>query len=78
LSQKSSYSYERMVYVGDSKNDVCPSLSLKSTDLVLARKGRSMEAILKQDEFQSRLKAKLVIWNDGSDVYDIVKGVLLS
>ena len=38
--------YETVVYVGDGRNDFCPSLQLTATDHVLVRKGRTLERMM--------------------------------
>lgn len=51
-------SYDRVVYVGDGSNDVCPSLKLTTTDTVIARKGYALAKRLQQ---YSDLKPKLQV-----------------
>ncbi|KAJ3186491.1 hypothetical protein HDU85_007311 [Gaertneriomyces sp. JEL0708] len=38
--------YERVVYVGDGRNDLCPASKLRSTDFVLPRTGHALANIL--------------------------------
>ena len=63
--------YEKIAFVGDGSNDLCPSLRLRSQDLVFARKGYRLEkCIVKRPE---DMKANVVIWNDGHNILEVLK-----
>ena len=46
-------SYERVVYVGDGDNDVCPCLSLTSKDYIVAREGYKLA------EYMTKIESSL-------------------
>ena len=55
------------VYVGDGSNDLCPSLGLLPSDLVLARGGYRLEKLIEKakmepDEETEKVRAKVKIW----------------
>ncbi|KAJ1561221.1 hypothetical protein HK096_005534 [Nowakowskiella sp. JEL0078] len=58
--------YSRIVYLGDGKNDYCPSTKLSSHDFVFARKKRALEKILKSDE--SSVVANIRFWDNAEDI----------
>jgi len=59
-----NHQYERLIYVGDGPNDVCPALILNANDLVCPRQGLKMESLLQQYCIQ----AQIVSWKDGTDI----------
>ncbi|ORY00495.1 hypothetical protein K493DRAFT_335329 [Basidiobolus meristosporus CBS 931.73] len=61
---KGKEDFDRMIYVGDSKNDLCPSLLLRSQDIVLARSGFSLVPLLKAAKENDQLKASVIEWQD--------------
>ena len=56
--------YDKIIYIGDGENDLCPALSLSANDLVCPRQGYKLESLLKQHCVQ----AKIVSWKDGTDL----------
>ena len=56
--------YNRIMYVGDGPNDVCPAPILRSNDLVCPRIEYKMESMLKEYCVQ----AEIVPWNNGLDI----------
>ncbi|XP_011061015.1 PREDICTED: LOW QUALITY PROTEIN: pyridoxal phosphate phosphatase PHOSPHO2-like [Acromyrmex echinatior] len=65
---KQGKSYERIVYVGDGRNDLCPILRLSETDLACPRKGYSLINQLNELSTSMSTKAKIVPWEDGTDL----------
>ena len=59
-----SHKYEKIIYVGDGSNDLCPTLILGANDLVFPRQGYSLETKLKQNCVQ----AKILPWKTGLDI----------
>ncbi|KAF8946070.1 hypothetical protein BGZ47_001395 [Haplosporangium gracile] len=70
-----SHPWEQVVYMGDASNDFCPSthLSRERGDLVLARRGLSLETRIK--ERPELVKAEIVYWQDAQDVLKITRDV---
>ncbi|XP_070686086.1 pyridoxal phosphate phosphatase PHOSPHO2 [Pempheris klunzingeri] len=78
LSQQSDggVEYERIFYVGDGGNDLCPTSCLRGPDVVMPRKGYTLEKLLARLEGQADntpLKAKVVAWSSGIDVLEELK-----
>lgn len=71
LAHHISKKYHRVIYVGDSRNDICPCLSLSKGDVVLAREGRHLSSVLNRED--STLKAKLFVWNDQVHLSKLLK-----
>lgn len=61
--------------MGDASNDFCPStrLSRERGDLVLARRGLSLEQRIK--ERPELIKAEIVYWQDAQDVLEVTKDI---
>lgn len=64
--------YDRMFYVGDGKNDVCPCLKLGKNDVIFARAGFKLEKELKkmQEENKKKIEAEIVIWHDANFIFE--------
>ncbi|CAL8359467.1 unnamed protein product [Gadus morhua 'NCC'] len=70
--------YHRMIYVGDGGNDLCPSSCLRGGDVVMPRRGFTLEGLL--SKLQSRgsaLKARVVPWTSGTEVLDELRSHML-
>lgn len=68
--------FDRIVYVGDGKNDLCPILRLSEKDLACPRIGYTLVNILnkKAAENESQeVKAKVVPWETGNDILENLK-----
>lgn len=66
--RKQGRRYERIVYVGDGKNDLCPILRLSQTDLACPRKGYVLVEKLSKLPRDATTKARVVQWDDGRDL----------
>lgn len=78
LSEQSNggVEYERIFYVGDGGNDLCPTSCLRGHDVAMPRKGYTLEKLLAKLEGQednASLKAKVIAWNSGSDILEELK-----
>ena len=64
--------YDRIMYVGDGKNDVCPCLKLGKNDAIFARAGFKLEQELKriQQEKGKKIEAEIVIWHDANVIFE--------
>jgi pyridoxal phosphate phosphatase PHOSPHO2 len=57
----------RTIYIGDGSNDLCPSLSLLPSDLVLARDGYSLQKLIAKaknepEEKSEKVTARVKTW----------------
>lgn len=64
--------YDRIFYVGDGHNDICPVLRLSTCDFGLARKGYSMQEELDCQKDNADLNATIKIWTDGHDLSELI------
>lgn len=65
--------YDGIVYVGDGHNDICPSLSLSSNDVVIAKKGLHLA---KHVNDSGLLKATLHVVDFDNALLETVQGIL--
>ncbi|KAH8547672.1 phosphatase phospho-type [Umbelopsis sp. PMI_123] len=65
--------FQKIMYVGDGANDYCPSTQLHGGDKVFVRKGKALEALLKNqpDRVQS-IKCDVQYWNGPQEILDSV------
>ena len=72
-------SFCKVAYVGDGKNDLCPSLRLSENDLVFAREGFALVKIIRemQEEKDERLKAKIHVWNSGDEILNVISNLFI-
>lgn len=73
--------YERIFYVGDGGNDLCPTSCLRGQDVVMPRKGYTLEKLIAKLEAQGGhipLRAKVVSWSSGTDILQELKASMLS
>lgn len=76
--------YNKVVYVGDGYNDLCPILRLKKSDLACCRDNYKCAQLVKAiqegkpldgtDYSKYELKAEVCIWNSGCDILTYLKG----
>lgn len=66
--------FQRVFYIGDGANDVCPSLALGPWDTAFPRRGFPMDLLLQAQA--GRLKANVVPWVRGDDIVDCLKKVV--
>ena len=64
--------FERIVYVGDGKNDFCPILRLTERDLAFPRENYSLMSILQKPESDPKRipRAKIIPWSHGDQILD--------
>ncbi|ALC49025.1 CG14212 [Drosophila busckii] len=58
--------YKRIIYVGDSCNDLCAIVALRPGDIACIRCGEELHAKLPAHEHQ--LRCELLHWRDGDDL----------
>lgn len=64
--------YDRIFYVGDGHNDVCPVLRLSTRDFGLAREGYRMQKELEEQKTNGDLDATVKIWTNGHDLSELI------
>lgn len=62
--------FDRVVYVGDGKNDLCPILRLSERDLAFPRKDYMLIKILSGSENYEipKVKASVFPWSNGTEI----------
>lgn len=73
--------YERIFYVGDGGNDLCPAFCLRGHDVVMPRKGYTLEKLLAKLEAQqdnTSLRARVFAWSSGTDILQELKASISS
>lgn len=68
--QQQNIVYDRIFYIGDGNNDICPALRLGATDFAFARIGYRMQKEIQKQNLS--LDATLEIWNDGRDLNSLI------
>lgn len=66
--QEEGITFSSVVYIGDGKNDFCPSTKLSEMDLVFARKGYYLEKLLTRPEEKKKVTANTFVWSSASDI----------
>uniref|UniRef100_A0A672YKY6 Phosphatase, orphan 2 n=2 Tax=Sphaeramia orbicularis TaxID=375764 RepID=A0A672YKY6_9TELE len=73
--------YERIFYVGDGGNDLCPTSCLRGQDVVMPRKGYTLAKLLDKlqgQEENTSLKAKVMAWDSGTEILEELKASMQS
>ncbi|RKP06293.1 phosphatase phospho-type [Thamnocephalis sphaerospora] len=61
--------YDRVVYLGDGRNDYCPGCELTSLDVYMPRRDRGLHAILSGPD-GAAIQARTVYWTHADDVLE--------
>lgn len=66
--------YEKVFYVGDGSNDICPILRLGNQDYACVRKDYRLHKEITNDDSESQLnlEANLLVWSDGNELMDFI------
>ncbi|XP_039994906.1 pyridoxal phosphate phosphatase PHOSPHO2 isoform X1 [Xiphias gladius] len=73
--------YERIFYVGDGGNDLCPTSCLRGRDVVMPRRGYTLEKLLAKldgQEDETSLRARVLAWSSGADILQELKASMQS
>ncbi|XP_046888898.1 probable phosphatase phospho1 [Hypomesus transpacificus] len=70
--------FQRVFYVGDGANDICPSLALGPKDTAFPRREFPMHRLLAQmqEAKPASFHASVVPWDTGEDVVDYLKKIV--
>uniref|UniRef100_A0A7S1X6P0 Protein-serine/threonine phosphatase n=1 Tax=Tetraselmis chuii TaxID=63592 RepID=A0A7S1X6P0_9CHLO len=66
--------YERIIFCGDGANDICPALRLGPDDVVCARRGHSLEYLVR--DRANDIKASIVYWEDHQDLLSALNRII--
>ncbi|XP_066522027.1 pyridoxal phosphate phosphatase PHOSPHO2 [Hoplias malabaricus] len=69
--------YRTICYVGDGGNDFCPLKVLKETDLVMPRKGYTLEKLLLKAKCENNaIKTQMVSWSCGGEILQQLRDLI--
>lgn len=70
--------FQRVFYIGDGENDICPTLALGPNDAVFPRRGFPMHRIIQdlQETQPGVYKPSVVPWERGEDVVEYLRKVV--
>lgn len=71
IQKENNINYEKIIYIGDGKNDLCAVQSLGTNDLVFARAGYLLYDRIMRN--QDRVQAKVFTWSKGNDIIEVLK-----
>ncbi|XP_030019030.1 probable phosphatase phospho1 [Sphaeramia orbicularis] len=76
--ERGGASFQRVFYIGDGANDICPSLALGPRDTAFPRRDFPMHRLLQemQQNQPTKFKANVVPWASGEDIVDCLKKVM--
>ncbi|XP_071375643.1 probable phosphatase phospho1 [Centroberyx affinis] len=76
--ERSGAPFQRVFYVGDGANDICPSLALGPRDTAFPRRDFPMHRLLVEMQLiqPANFKANIVPWASGEDVVDCLKKLM--
>lgn len=66
--ERSQHQYDRILYVGDGSNDLCPAQSLGPNDIVFVRAGYALDKLLQDAAVAATVTAEVVRWQTGIDI----------
>lgn len=81
LQYDAGVEYEQIFYAGDGGNDLCPTSCLRGRDVVMPRKGYTLEKLLAKLEGQEgnfSVRAKNIAWSSGTDILRELKASMQS
>jgi len=65
--------YDRIVYIGDGRNDFCPILKLRSQDMALCRSFGGLRRAIAQDGERLGLRCQVHYWTGAWEVEEIFR-----
>ncbi|XP_068439430.1 probable phosphatase phospho1 [Clinocottus analis] len=68
--------FQRVFYIGDGANDICPSLALGPRDAAFPRRDFPMHRLLMEMSQSAKCKANIVPWVSGEDIVDSLKKII--
>lgn len=68
IRNEEGVTFSNIVYVGDGKNDFCPSTKLSDVDYLFARRGYYLERLLGNEENKKQVMANFFFWSQTSDI----------
>jgi len=76
--KNNNINYNRLIYIGDGANDLCPSRLLNQDDYLFVRKNFQLFNILKSVSIEDRklmTKGKIHFWEKGREILEEIKKI---
>uniref|UniRef100_A0A3B4Y038 Phosphoethanolamine/phosphocholine phosphatase 1 n=2 Tax=Seriola lalandi dorsalis TaxID=1841481 RepID=A0A3B4Y038_SERLL len=76
--ERGGATFQRVFYIGDGANDICPSLALGPRDTAFPRRDFPMHRLLQgmQQSQEAMFKANVVPWASGEDIVHNLKKIM--
>ncbi|KAM7381594.1 hypothetical protein PAMA_012435 [Pampus argenteus] len=76
--ERGGATFQRVFYIGDGANDICPSLALGLQDTAFPRRDFPMHRLLVEmhQSQPAKFKANVVPWTSGGDIVDCLKKIM--
>ncbi|XP_037546991.1 probable phosphatase phospho1 isoform X2 [Nematolebias whitei] len=74
--ERGGTTFQRVFYIGDGANDVCPSLVLGPQDIAFTRRNFPMHRLLVGMQQSAKFKANIVPWVCGEDIVDCLEKIV--
>lgn len=74
--ERGGTTFQRVFYIGDGANDVCPSLALGPQDIAFTRKNFPMHRLLVEMQKSAKFKSNIVPWVCGEDIVNSLEKIM--
>lgn len=64
---------EKVIYVGDGSNDLCPAQALMRHDVLFVRAGYGLDKLLQDPAVASTVAATTIRWDHASTILDYIQ-----
>ncbi|XP_013863058.1 probable phosphatase phospho1 [Austrofundulus limnaeus] len=75
-TERGGATFQRVFYIGDGANDVCPSLALGPRDIAFTRRDFPMHRLLVEMQRSAQFKSNIVPWVCGEDIVDSLEKIV--
>lgn len=65
--------YEKVLYIGDGSNDLCPAQGLEANDVLFVRAGYGLDSMLQDPAVAGTVAATIVRWDHASDILTYIQ-----
>lgn len=76
--ERGGASFQKLFYIGDGANDICPTLALGPRDTAFPRKDYPMHRLIMEMQHSqaAKIKPNIVPWVSGEDIVDCLKRMM--
>ncbi|XP_036345029.1 pyridoxal phosphate phosphatase PHOSPHO2-like [Rhagoletis pomonella] len=65
--------YERVIFIADGEHDYCPTLDMRSDDIVCVRKGKNLEKRMRCYRKKCKVRPLLLLWSTGHELLSLLE-----